>query len=344
MNDLQIFRLDQYPKTDPAALLRLALKSLRRPFPDNAEVGIKLHWGEKGNRSFLPPLYAREIVEWLKDHGYRPFIFDTTVLYSGGRREGTETLRTAAANGYAPDYLGCPVIVADGMNGRDVVDIDAGFRHFRTVQVTSLVHRTAGFVVFSHFKGHMASGFGGAIKNLSMGFASRAQKQRMHADVRPQLKRRHCVRCSLCVEVCPVGAARADQEGYPAFDLERCIGCAQCIGTCPELALQILWNSDELTFQEKLVETAGAVWKAIETRTVLINALVKITEECDCFPGPNPILADDYGFITGLHPVALDKASVAAVGAERFSTAHPGIPWTHQFAYAREIGFDQEGD
>ncbi len=55
-------------------------------------------------------------------------------------------------------------------------------RKFRWAKV---VHQADGFIIFSHFKGHMETGFGGAIKNISMGFASRAQKQRMHADAKP---------------------------------------------------------------------------------------------------------------------------------------------------------------
>jgi uncharacterized Fe-S center protein len=302
-------------------------------------VGIKLHWGEKGNRSFLPPVYARQIANWLRQRGYRPFVFDTTVLYSGGRRDGAETLKTAAFNGYSLEYLGCPVVVADGPDGRDVVSIHAGYKHFQTVQVTSLVDRPIGFVLFSHFKGHMASGFGGAIKNLSMGFASRAQKQRMHADVQPQINRASCIRCNLCVEICPAEAARLGEGGYPTFDLARCIGCAQCIAMCPEMALKILWNADDLTFQEKLVETAAAVWRRIRDRTVLINALLNITEECDCMPGSNPVLADDWGFIAGTSPVSLDLASVRAIGPSLLSKAHPGVPWERQFSYADEIGF-----
>jgi uncharacterized Fe-S center protein len=102
---------------------------------------------------------------------------------------------------------------------------------------------------------------------------------------------------------------------------------------CPEMALKILWNADDLTFQEKLVETAAAVWRRIRDRTVLINALLNITEECDCMPGSNPVLADDWGFIVGTSPVSLDLASVRAIGPSLLSKAHPGVPWERQFSY-----------
>ena len=319
--------------------LRVLLGQLKPPFTGGDRVGIKLHWGERGNRSFLPPVYAREIVRRLRKQGTHPFVFDTTVLYSGGRRTGKDTLKTAAEHGYTEEYLGCPIVVADGMDGRDVVDIPAGFKHFETVQVASVVEKADGFMIFSHFKGHLAAGFGGAIKNISMGFASRAQKQRMHADVHPVLIRDKCVRCGVCCDSCPAGAAQPADDGYPTYDLKKCIGCAQCIALCPEVALKILWDTDDTVFQEKLVETAAAVWKLIKDRSVLISALLNITTDCDCLSGENPVIFPDVGFVGGYHPVRVDAESLRLVGAEVFDKAHPHIPWQRQFAYAREIGF-----
>jgi uncharacterized Fe-S center protein len=155
--------------------LRALLDNLKTPFRKGDSVAIKLHWGEKGNISYLHPRYAKEIVEWLKEHGTLPFIFDTTALYSGGRRTGKDSLKTAGEHGFTEDYLGCQVVIGDGMDGKNVIDIDAHFKHFETVQVTKLLDTIDGFFIFSHFKGHMVAGFGGAIKNISMGFASRAK-------------------------------------------------------------------------------------------------------------------------------------------------------------------------
>lgn len=319
--------------------LKGLLTKLDLPFGKGSSVGIKLHWGEKGNHSYLDPVYTREIVRRLTVQGCKPFIFDTSVLYSGGRRLGKDSLDTALSHGFTEDFLGCPVVIADGMDGRDIIDIPAGYKHFKTVQVASLTRKTDGFVIFSHFKGHLAAGFGGAIKNISMGFASRAQKQRMHSDVKPILSQKKCTRCGVCVEVCPTGAAQIVDGEYPTYDPEVCIGCAQCIAQCPEMALRILWGGDHEAFQEKLLETAASVWKVIGTKTVLINALIKITAECDCLPGKADIIADDIGFLGGTHPVAMDRESLSRVGADVITKAHSYLPWQRQFSYADEIGF-----
>ncbi|HOO41787.1 MAG TPA: DUF362 domain-containing protein, partial [Syntrophales bacterium] len=127
------------PSAGPAEAHRTAfcdlLARLESPYKKGDMVGIKLHWGERGNLRFLPPFFARAVVSWLRDQGVGAFVFDTTVLYSGGRRNGADSLRTAAEHGFTEDYLGCPVVIADGMDGRDLVDLPAGYRHFQTVQV-----------------------------------------------------------------------------------------------------------------------------------------------------------------------------------------------------------------
>jgi uncharacterized Fe-S center protein len=319
--------------------LRRLLDGIMKPFTAGDTVGIKIHWGEKGNEGFLSPLYTREIVRWLLEAGIKPFVFDTTVLYSGGRRTAADSLKTAAEHGFTEAYLGCPVLIGDGMDGRDVLEITSGYRHFSTVQVAGIIRKADGFVIFSHFKGHIESAFGGAIKNISMGFASRAQKQRMHADAHPRLIKGKCTRCGLCAEVCPTGAAVLPPEAEPTYDLKICIGCSQCIALCPQMALKIIWGRDVKIFQERLVETAAALWKEIGGRSLVINALLNITAECDCLEGKHPVIAMDYGFISGNHPLTVDEASLRQIGAEPFDRAHPGLPWPRQFEFAREIGF-----
>jgi uncharacterized Fe-S center protein len=319
--------------------LRSILDGLTKPYTSGDTVGIKIHWGERGNHNFLHPRYTREIVRWLQDSGIKTFVFDTTVLYSGGRRTAADSLKTAAKHGFTEDYLGSPILIGDGLDARDVIDIPSGHRHFSTVQVASIIRKADGFVIFSHFKGHMESAFGGAIKNIAMGLSSRAQKQRMHADAHPILKPGKCTRCGLCAEICPTGAAILPQETDPVYDLTNCIGCSQCIALCPQSALRIFWDTDLNVFQEKLVETAAALWSEIGKKSLVINGLIGIVAECDCLPGRHPIIAEDYGFVGGSHPLTVDEASVRQIGAAPFERVHPGLPWLRQFSYAREIGF-----
>ena len=327
--------------TDESRLMALktVLEKTKKPFKKGDSIGIKLHWGERGNKHYLSPVYAREIVKWLQAEGIKPFVVDTTVLYSGGRRDGQESLKTAAKHGFTEEYLGCPIKIGDGLDGKSIIDLPAGFKHFKTVQAGKVVQEADGFVIFSHFKGHMEAAFGGSIKNLSMGFASRAQKQRMHADAKPNLTQDKCIKCGECADVCPTGAATMAENDFPVYDLVKCIGCAQCIALCPETALKIRWDTDIKVFQEKLVETAAAVWKLIHKKTVVVNALIEIVAECDCLAGNHQKIAEDKGFLSTYHPVLADAEAIKIIGAAPFDKAHPHIPWQRQFEYAKEIGF-----
>ena len=85
--------------------LRKILGQFQSLFTSGDSVGIKLHWGERGNKSYLPPDYAKEIAGWLTAQGAKPFVFDTTVLYSGGRRTAEDSLNTAAHHGYTAEFL-----------------------------------------------------------------------------------------------------------------------------------------------------------------------------------------------------------------------------------------------
>lgn len=336
----ELFYPTDHTEQGASAALSSLLQDMKHPFRKGDRVGIKLHWGERGNHSFLSPSYAKEIARWLLGQGIEPFVFDTTVLYSGGRRNGADSLITASEHGYSPDYLGCEVVIADGLDGRDVVDLACAYKHFQSVQTAAVVEKAQGFVIFSHFKAHLGAGFGGAIKNISMGFASRAQKQRMHADAKPSLNKRKCTRCGVCAEICPTGAARVGEEdGFPVYDLNRCIGCAQCIAMCPDAALRISFNTDARVFQEKIIETAAAIWARIQRKTILINALIGIASECDCLSGKHELISKDIGFLGGYEPVGIDARSLEYVGEDIITAAHPGIPWKRQFEYAEEIGF-----
>jgi hypothetical protein len=105
------------------------------------------------------------------------------------------------------------------------------------------------------------------------------------------------------------------------------------------MALKILWDIEDKIFQEKLIETAAAVWKRIKGRSVVINTLLNITVECDCLPGENLVMYHDLGFIGGYNPVEVDAESLKLIGIEPFEKAYPNIPCQRQFEYARETGF-----
>src|SRR3989304_2820886 len=78
---------------------------------------VKLHFGERGNVSFVRPVFLRKIVEEIIAAGGKPFLTDTNTLYLGGRSNSVDHLRPAVANGFAFAVVCAHLLIADGIRG-----------------------------------------------------------------------------------------------------------------------------------------------------------------------------------------------------------------------------------
>lgn len=316
---------------------------------------LKVHFGDNGTTAYVRPQFARKVVERIKARGGRPFLTDTCTLYPGKRQDAVQHLELALANGFGYSTVGAPLIIGDGIRSKEVATVPVEGRHFSEVRYASAVHNSDALLCISHVKGHLAVGFGGAIKNLSMGLGSKAMKQAMHADVKPKLDEEVCEACGDCVDVCPADAVHLE-EGIACFDLERCVGCAECIAICPYSALKLLWNERADVIQEKMVEVMAAVLAAKRNKVAFYNFLVEVTPDCDCFPWSDNPIVNNIGILASLDPVAIDQASMdlinaqpglpgcrlsqaaLAPGADKIRDIYPKIDWTRQLAYGEEMG------
>ena len=70
------------------------------------------------------------------------------------------------------------MIIADGLFGQNDLPVEINCKHFKTVRIATEIVHTPAMVVLSHFKGHEAAGFGGAIKNLGHGLRFPARQGR----------------------------------------------------------------------------------------------------------------------------------------------------------------------
>src|SRR3989304_7010167 len=91
--------------------------NLNRRFSKGRLIAIKLHFGEKGNTSYIRPNFVRRVVERVKETGAKPFLTDANTLYVGQRGESVSHLITAIENGFDYAVAGGPVIIADGLGG-----------------------------------------------------------------------------------------------------------------------------------------------------------------------------------------------------------------------------------
>ena len=98
-------------------------------------VAIKMHFGERGNLAYVPSQYLRRVVEQVKKKGGRPFLTDANTLYAGSRSNAVDHLETAIENGFDYSVVGAPLVIADGLNGKDYVSVPVNLKHFREVKI-----------------------------------------------------------------------------------------------------------------------------------------------------------------------------------------------------------------
>ena len=98
-------------------------------------VAIKVHFGERGNTSFIRPLFFRRIVDKVKKLGAKPFLTDANTLYVGSRSDSVSHLVTALENGFSYTSVGAPVIIADGLRGGSYREVPIDGELLKSVSV-----------------------------------------------------------------------------------------------------------------------------------------------------------------------------------------------------------------
>ena len=134
-------------------------------------VAVKLSTGEPGNNNYLNPDLIKGLV-----HKVNGTIIECNTAYGGGRADTESHLKAAADHGFTA-IAKVDIMDADGEVSLPV----AGGKHLKEDFVGKNYPDYDFTVVLSHFKGHPMGGFGGAIKNISIGIASSAGKAWIHS-------------------------------------------------------------------------------------------------------------------------------------------------------------------
>lgn len=321
------------------ALLRAA--GIRERIGRGALTAVKLHFGEKGNTAFVRPVFVRKVVEEVAAAGGRPFLTDSNTLYVGSRSNAVDHLNTAITNGFAWAVAGAPLVIADGLRGESAVRVPIAGKIFSEVSIGAEVVHADALVAVTHFKGHELSGFGGTLKNLGMGCASRSGKLSQHSSVSPSVDPSGCTGCGTCVAHCPSGAI-AVVEAKAEISRGACIGCADCIVVCPEGTVKVDWNEASTTVQQKMAEHALGAVSGKESSSLFLSFVTQVSPYCDCYGHNDRPVSPDVGILASADPVALDQACVDLVirtsGYDPFRATHPSVDWSIQLSCSEELG------
>jgi uncharacterized Fe-S center protein len=336
---------------------------LRGKIREKDLVAIKLHFGERGNTAYIRPIFLRRVVDQVKRYKGKPFLTDTNTLYVGSRGEAVSHMTTAYENGFVFSAVNAPVLIADGLRGNSAVRVQIDKPIFRTVSIAHGIFMADVLIGVAHITGHELAGFGGTLKNLGMGCASRDGKLSQHSNISPKVKGKACTGCEQCLPWCPQKAismvwpssGTEARKSVARIDPQKCIGCGECILACPTEAIQIRWNETIPLFQKKMVEYACGVLQKRKGKAAFLNFLTQITPACDCYDYSDPPIVNDIGILASEDPVAIDQASVDLVngstgnpfskltknwepGKDKFQDLYPEVDWSIQLAYGEEIG------
>ena len=158
----------------PEKVLEL-YKLLGKELP--GKVAIKVHSGEVGNQNFLTPEFWKPTIDYVKGT-----VVECNTAYEGERNTTEKHLKTFEKHGWSK-YFDVDLMDAEGPDKE--LDIPNG-KVIQKNYVGKNIDRYDSMLVLSHFKGHPMGGYGGAIKQLSIGVASSFGKAYIHGAGEPE--------------------------------------------------------------------------------------------------------------------------------------------------------------
>ena len=135
------------------------------------KTAIKVHSGEPGNQNFLKPEFWKDVVEAVDGT-----VVECNTAYEGGRDTTERHIKTLRQHGWSKLF---PVDLLDAQGPDLVLEIPEGKKIQKNYVGKDIVNYDS-MLVLSHFKGHPMGGFGGALKQLSIGVASGFGKKYIH--------------------------------------------------------------------------------------------------------------------------------------------------------------------
>lgn len=264
----------------------------------HGKVGVKISTGEPPASNYLRP----ELIGSLVKDELHGTIVECNTAYGGSRASNAMHKQVVKDHGFldiAPfdllDEKGFMQIPVKGGKNLSFDYVGANFKNYDS------------YLVLSHFKGHAMGGFGGAIKNLSIGFGSgtstkKSGKALIHSG------------------------GRAEGSNFWSFTSG---------------------NDNQLKFLESMAEAAKGVCDYMGNEKVIafVNVLNRLSVDCDCNGNPAAPDMHDIGILASTDPLAIDQASVDLVFTAKDSAKLveriESRMGRHTLEHAAEIGLGQ---
>ena len=138
----------------------------------SGNIGVKVHSGEEGNQNYLRPEFLKPMIDYVEGT-----VIECNTAYGGSRNTTKKHKITLEKHGWNKYFV---VDIMDEEDNDVVLDIPNGTT-IKKDYLGSHILRYDSILVLSHFKGHPMGGFGGALKQLSIGFASSRGKAYIHS-------------------------------------------------------------------------------------------------------------------------------------------------------------------
>ena len=143
----------------------------------NGKVAVKLHSGEEGNQNYLRPEFVENIVKHVNGT-----VVECNTAYDGARNTTEKHEKLMESHGWSKYF---EVDIMDSESPDKSLEIPDGFM-IKKDYVGKHIDNYDSMLVLSHFKGHPMGGYGGALKQLSIGVASSYGKAYIHGAGKPE--------------------------------------------------------------------------------------------------------------------------------------------------------------
>ncbi len=281
-------------------------------FKENDFTAVKVHVGEGPNNTYIKSPCIKDLVDELLSLKTKPFLTDTSTLYTGRRHNAIDHYILAAEHGFDTKGLGIPFIAPDGLFGTSETAVQIDGQLNKEVFIASDIVRCQSILSLAHLTGHPATCAAATLKTLGMGCASRKGKMRQHSALKLSVGDK-CERCGECIKHCPADAITID-DIKAHINQDKCIGCAECLVVCRFDAMKYDWGTETQLLQKNMAEHALGALKGKKNRAAFFNYAISVTKNCDCFDDADmPKIVDDIGIVASIDPVAVDKATLDLV-------------------------------